>query len=150
MKKSRFGSMAAATAAVAVLAILLAAAAGTAAAQATAPVSAKVGFVNTEQVMRDARISQQAQKSLEDEFKKRDEEIARGPQGEIERRRRALVEEMTQRRDETLKQIVDKANAMIKRIAEEEKFDAVFLEAAYVSARIDITEKVIKALDAAR
>jgi outer membrane protein len=57
---------------------------------------------------------------------------------------------MTQKRDDLLKQIVAKANAMIKRVAEEEKLDAVFLEAAYVSPRIDITAKVIKALDAER
>ena len=52
--------------------------------------------------------------------------------------------------DEALKQIVDDANAIIRRIAEEEKFDAVFVEAAYANPGIDITAKVIKALDAAR
>ena len=148
MKQSRFGSMVAAV--LAVLAVLLAGAAGTAAAQTAAPVSSKIGFVDTQRVMKEARASLEAQKRLEAEFEKRDKEINAGPPGEIERRRGALAEDMNQKRDEALKQIVEKANAMIKRIAEEEKFDAVFLEAAYVALRIDITDKVINALDAAR
>ena len=49
-----------------------------------------------------------------------------------------------------VKEIVDKANAMIKRVAEEENLDAVFLEATYANPRIDITSKVIKKLDAAQ
>jgi outer membrane protein len=142
MKQSRFGSMIAAAA--------MAAAAGTAAAQQpAAPASYKVVFVITERVMAESRASLQAQKSLEAEFAKRDKEITAGPPGDIERRRSALAEDMSQKRDEALKQIVEKANAMIARVAEEEKLDAVFLEAAYVSPRIDITDKVIKALDAA-
>jgi outer membrane protein len=134
-----------------VMATAVALAAGEATAQQpAAPASHKIGFVSTERVMREARVSQQAQKELEAEFKKRDQEIAGGPQGDIERRRNALLEDMSQRREEALKQIVDKANAMIRRIAEEENFDAVFLEAAYAAPRIDLTAKVIKALDAAR
>ncbi|HLX81749.1 MAG TPA: OmpH family outer membrane protein [Burkholderiales bacterium] len=141
MKQSRFVSMIAAASMVA--------AAGAASAQQTAATQ-KVGFVNTERVMAESRASLEAQKRLEAEFAARDKEITAGPPGEVERRRQALAEDMSQKRDEALKQIVEKANAMIKRIAEEEKLDAVFLEAVYVSPRIDITEKVIKALDAAK
>jgi len=139
MKQSRFVSMIAAAAM---------AAAGAAPAQEAA--GFRVGFVNSERVMAEARVSLEAQKKLEAEFAARDKEIAAGPPGELERRRQALAEDMSQKRDEALRQIVEKANAMIKRIAEEEKLDAVFLEAVYVSPRIDITEKVIKALDAAK
>lgn len=140
-----------------ILAAAIAAAAGPVIAQQPAakgaevtPNAYKIGFVNTEKVMRDSRISQAAQKALEAEFVKRDKEIAAGPPAEVGRRRNALNEDMVMRREEALKQLVDKANAAIRRIAEAEKFDLVFLEAAYASPRIDLTEKVIKALDAGK
>jgi outer membrane protein len=134
---------AAATAVLAVMACPLAA-------QQPAPAAYKIGFVNTERVMRDSRTAQQAQKILEAEFQKRDKEIAAGPPGQIERRRNALNEDISQRRDEALKQFVEKANAAIRRIAEAEKFDLVSAEAAYVAARIDLTDRVIKAIDAGK
>ena len=112
--------------------------------------SGKVGVVNTAIVMRDAKASQQAQKDLEAEFKRREAEILKGPKDQVERRRAALQEDMAQRRDERLAQIVEKANQAIKRIAEAENFDAVFFEAAYAAERIDLTQKVIKALDSAK
>ena len=134
-----------------IAALIAAAAVGTAAAQQpAAPVSHKIGYVDTARVMRDVHAAQLAQKRLVDEFEKRDQEIAGGPPGDMERRRNALVEDMSQRRDEALKELVDKVNAMIRRIAEEDNLDAVFVEAAYAALRIDITDKVINALDAAR
>lgn len=139
------------------LAAFLAAAAGPALAQQPAakaaeatPNAYKIGFVNTEKVMRDSRASQQAQKALEAEFVKRDKEIAAGPPAEVARRRNALNEDMVMRREDALKQLVDRANVVIRRIAEAEKFDLVFLEAAYASPRIDLTDRVIKALDAGK
>ena len=132
----------------AALAAALALSAGAAAAQ--APAGNKIGYVNTERVMRESRAAQQMQKGLEAEFQKRDKEIAAGPAPDIERRRSALIEDMNLRRENAVKQFIDKANGVIRRIAEAEKFDIVFLDAAYANARIDITEKVVKALDAAR
>lgn len=132
----------------AVLASAIALAAGTAAAQ--APAGNKIGYVNTERVMRESRAAQQMQKGLEAEFQKRDKEIAAGPAADMERRRSALIEDMNLRRESAVKQFIDKANGVIRRIAEAEKFDIVFLNAAYANTRIDITEKVVKALDAAR
>lgn len=174
MKQSRISLM--------VTAVLLAAACPAAAQQAPAQVSYKIGFVNTERVMREARAPQQAQKSIDAEFQKREQEIAAAEerlgrmaaeleksgaslaaadrqkrereasdlQNDIERRKRAFSDELNLRRDEALKQIIEQANAVIRRIAEEERFDAVFVEAAYANPRIDITAKVIKALDEAR
>src|SRR5262245_60311141 len=61
-----------------VLAAAAALAALPAAAQAPAPVlTGKFGFVNTERILRDAVPAQRAQKKIEAEFKKRDEELAR-------------------------------------------------------------------------
>ena len=119
-------------------------------AAAQAPAANKIGYVNTERVMRESRAAQQMQKGLEAEFQKRDKEIASGPATDIERRRSALIEDMNLRRENAVKQFIDKANGVIRRIADAEKFDIVFLDAAYANARIDITEKVVKALDAAR
>ncbi|MEO8143148.1 MAG: OmpH family outer membrane protein [Betaproteobacteria bacterium] len=127
------------------------AAVGTAGAQApAAPNSYKVGYVNVERVMRDSRASQNAQKGLDADFEKRSKEIRGGPEADRERRGFALAEELNQRRDEEMKVLIEKTNLVVRRIAEAEKFDAVFFEAAYASKRIDITDAVVKALDAAR
>ena len=134
-----------------IAAALLVAAAGTATAQqAASPVSNKLGYVNPERVMREARESQQVLKALEAEFKSREAEIASGPKGDIERRMIALVEDMNLKRDQAQKRFVENANAAIRRIGQQENFDAVFLEATYAAARVDLTDKVIKALNAGR
>ena len=119
-----------------------------AAAQQAVPSVPKVGFVNTARVLHDSRAAQAMQKSLEAEFRKREQEIDGGPKGEVERRKAALVEDMNQRREFALKQFIDKSNGVIKKIAEAENFEIVFFEAAYFNARVDITDKVIKAIDA--
>ena len=114
------------------------------------PAGYKIGFVSTERVLRDSRASQKAVKELEADFKKRGTEIASAPAGERERRGAALTEDMNLRRDEALRQFIDRTNAIVRRIAEAEKFDAVFFEAAFASKRIDLTDRVIKAVDAER
>jgi outer membrane protein len=127
--------------------------ASTAWAQTPAPVAAnsyKVGYVNVERIMRDSRTATAAQKAMEADFAKREKEIGAGPEADRQRRGYALAEEFNQRRDDEMKVLLDKANNVLRRIAEAEKFDAVFFEAAYASTRIDITDSVIKALDAAR
>jgi len=95
----------------------------------------KIGYVNTERVMRESRAAQQMQKGLEAEFQKRDKEIAAGPAADMERRRSLLIEDMNLRRENAVKQFIDKANGVIRRIAEAEKFDIVFLNAAYANNR---------------
>ena len=42
--------------------------------------------------------------------------------------------------------MLERANKVIKQIAEAEKYDLILQEAVYRSPRIDITDKVIKAL----
>jgi outer membrane protein len=42
--------------------------------------------------------------------------------------------------------VIDRANKEIQKIAETEKFDLILQEAVYISPRLDITDKVIKAL----
>jgi len=121
-----------------------------AAAQQPAAVYYKVGFVDTQRVMRDSRTAQQIEKTLEAEFEKRAKEVDATATGDVERRRALLIEDMNAKREDAIRQFIEKTNGIIRRVAEAEKFDAVFLEAAYFSTRIDITDRVIKAVDAAR
>jgi outer membrane protein len=67
---------------------------------------------------------------------------------EFQRKQREFREDLNQRRNEELREVVEQANRVIRMIAEQEKFDIIFQEMpAYVSPRIDITDKVIKALE---
>jgi outer membrane protein len=67
---------------------------------------------------------------------------------EFQRKQREFREDLNQRRNEELAQVVEQANRVIRLIAEQEKFDIIFQEMpAYVSPRIDITDRVIKALE---
>lgn len=65
---------------------------------------------------------------------------------DFQRRQREFREDLNQRRNEELAVVLEKANKVIKQIAEAEKYDLVLQEAVYFSPRIDITDKVLKAL----
>lgn len=139
---------------------------------------AKIGFVNSDKVMREAAPAVRAQKRLEKEFEKRDQDLQRLAKDlqamqenlekngmtlaesdrkakerefndlnrDFQRRQREFREDLNQRRNEELASVLDKANKTVKQIAEAEKYDIIFQEAVYASPRIDITDKVIKAL----
>lgn len=66
---------------------------------------------------------------------------------DFQRKQREYREDLNQRRNEELAAVLERANKTIKAIAEAEKYDIIFQEAVYASPRIDITEKVIKALE---
>ena len=66
---------------------------------------------------------------------------------EFQRKQREFREDLNQRRNEELAAVLERANRTIKAIAESEKYDIIFQEAVYASPRIDITDKVIKALE---
>ena len=133
-----------------VVAALFAGAAGAQAPAAAASNAYKVGYVNVERVLRDSRTAQDVLKSMDADFAKREKEIGAGPVEDRQRRGYALAEEFNQRRDDEMKILLERTNNVVRRIAEAEKFDAVFYEAAFASSRIDITDPVIKALDASR
>lgn len=65
---------------------------------------------------------------------------------DFQRKQREFREDLNQRRNEELAAVLERANKTIKQIAETEKFDVILQEAVYASPRIDITDKVIKAL----
>jgi outer membrane protein len=66
---------------------------------------------------------------------------------DFQRKQREYREDVNQRRNEELAQVIDHANRVIRQIAEAEKYDIVFQEAAYANPRIDITDRVIKAME---
>ncbi len=140
-----------------------------------------IGFVSLERILREAPAAQRAQKKIEQEFSKRDRELAamaeqlkKGQENlernamtmsesdrqkserefndlnrEFQRRQRQFREDLTQRRNEELGVVVERANRAVKLIAEAEKLDVVFQNenVVWASPRIDITDRVIKALE---
>jgi outer membrane protein len=66
---------------------------------------------------------------------------------EFQRKQREFRDDVNQRRNEELQGILDRANRVVKDIAEREKYDIIFQDAVWASGRIDITDKVIKSLD---
>ena len=65
---------------------------------------------------------------------------------DFQRKQREFREDLSQRQNEEMASIFERVNKIIKQIAEAEKYDIIFQEAVYASPRIDITERVIKAL----
>ena len=65
---------------------------------------------------------------------------------EIQRMQREYREDLNLRRNQELSALFERANRVIRQIAEAEKFDLILQEAVYRSPRIDITERVLKAL----
>jgi outer membrane protein len=68
---------------------------------------------------------------------------------DFQRKQREFREDLNQRRNEELAAVLDRANKVIKQIAEQQHYDLIVQEAVYVSPRIDITDQVLKALAAA-
>lgn len=67
---------------------------------------------------------------------------------EFQRKQREFREDLNQRRNEELAMVLERANRVIRQIAEQRKYDLIVQEAVYVSPRIDITEEVMKTLNA--
>jgi len=65
---------------------------------------------------------------------------------DFQRKQREFREDLSQRQNEEMAAIFERVNKIIKQIAEAEKYDIIFQEAVYASPRIDLTDKVIKAL----
>lgn len=142
----------------------------------------KIGFVNTERLLREAPLSQAAQKKLQREFSAREAELKKlaqqtaelqatldrdgatmsdaerkikerdlgNQQRELQRQGREFREDLNLRRNEELGQIQDRARKVIQEIARSEKFDLIVDQAIYAAPGADITERVIKALGAAK
>ena len=66
---------------------------------------------------------------------------------ELQRKQREFTEDLNQRTFEERAKIAEKANSVLKQIAEQRKIDVIIQEAAYVSPKADVTDDVIKALN---
>jgi len=142
----------------------------------------KIGFVNSDRVLREATPAKAAQTRLENEFSKRQKEgedaaaklkaaadkldkdgptLAEAERNrrqrdlveqdrELQRKRREFQEDLNQRKNEELASVVERANKVVKQIYDTEKFDLILQGdvVIFASARVDITDKVIKALNA--
>lgn len=138
----------------------------------------KIGYVNSERVLRESQPARSAQSKLEAEFGRRERELndqatrlkaaadrldKEAPtlseaernrrqrdlveqDRDLQRKRREFQEDLNQRKNEELAAVVERANRAIRQIFEAEKFDVILQEVVMASPRVDITDKVIRAL----
>ncbi len=69
---------------------------------------------------------------------------------DFQRKRREFQEDLSARKNEELQQVLERANKVVKQVAEAEKYDLVLQEVVYINPKHDMTEKVLKALNATR
>ncbi len=142
----------------------------------------KIGYVNSERVLKEANPAKAAQAKLETEFGKREKDLADvanrlkaaadkldkdsptlsdaertrrqrdlvEQDREFQRKRREFQEDLNQRKNEELSGVVERANKVIKQIFDSEKYDLILQDAVHWSPRVDITKKVIDALNAGK
>jgi outer membrane protein len=140
----------------------------------------RVGFVNTDRILKESAAAKAAGAKLEQEFSKREKDLvdqgaalkaladklereaptlsesqraARQKQlvdqdRDLQRKRREAQEDLNSRRNEELQMVFERANKVVKQIAETEKYDLVLQEpVVYINPKHDITDKVIRALN---
>ena len=144
----------------------------------------KIGYVNSERVLREAEPAKRAQAKLEAEFGKREKDLndqnaslraqaekldrdaptlseaekARRQRElveldrDLQRKHREFQEDLTQRKNEELSNVSERAQRTIKAIGESEHYDLIIQDQLvfYVSPRVDLTKKVIDALNASK
>jgi len=65
---------------------------------------------------------------------------------EFQRKQREFREDLSLRQNEENAAIIEKANKAIKQLAETDKYDLIVQDVVWVSPKLDVTEKIIKAL----
>jgi outer membrane protein len=87
----------------------------------------------------------------ESERQKRERELG-DTNRDFQRRQREFNEDLGHRRKEEFESVIERANRAVRQIAEAEKLDVVFQneQVVWANPRIDITDKVIKALEDTR
>ena len=133
----------------------------------------KFGYVNAARVYSESQTAQQIEQNLQKEFANQQQKI-NALQQENNQIREKLVsgslkandkqklepklvqnrmavakflEDYNLRRNEEFAALQQNANAIVRRLAEQEHFDLIVQEAVFVRAQYDITERVIKLLD---
>jgi outer membrane protein len=69
---------------------------------------------------------------------------------EFQRKRRELQEDAAQRKNEEVTAVVERANRIVKQIFDNDKYDLIVQDVVFASPRVDITNKVIDALNAGK
>ena len=93
-----------------------------------------------EKLDRDAAVMNEAERA------RRQRELA-DQDRELQRKQREFTEDLNQRTFEERAKIAEKANLVLRQIAEQRKLDVIVQEAAFVNPKADITDDVIKALN---
>ena len=92
-----------------------------------------------------AQLEKDGMTMSESDRRAKEQELARMSL-DFQRMQREYREDLNMRRNQELAALFERANRVIKQIAEAEKFDLILQEAVYRSPRIDITDRVLKAL----
>jgi outer membrane protein len=138
----------------------------------------KIGYIDTERLFKDSAMAAAAQKKLELEFGKRDQDLQKmikqtrdlqtslekddltlsesdkakkerdlaNMTREVQRQQREFREDLNQRKQEEFNAIHERARNLILDIAAKEKYDLILETAVYAGPRIDLTDRVLKAL----
>jgi outer membrane protein len=96
-----------------------------------------------------AQLEKESMTMSESDRRSKEQELARLSL-DFQRLQREYREDLNLRRNQELQALFERANRVIKQIAEAEKFDLILQEAVYRSPRLDITERVLKALASER
>ena len=92
------------------------------------------------------RLEKEAPTLSESERTRRQRELVEQDR-DLQRRRREFQEDLNQRKNEELAAVVERANRVIKQIFDSDKYDLILQEVVFAGPRVDITDKVIKALN---
>jgi outer membrane protein len=142
----------------------------------------RIGFVNTDRILREATQAKAAQTKLEAEFSRREKDLQSQTRDlkaasekferesptmadaarltrqrqlvdqdrDLQRKQREFQEDLTLRKNEELQLVLERANRVIKQVAETEKYDLILQEAVYINPKHDITDKVLTGLNNAK
>jgi outer membrane protein len=142
----------------------------------------RIGFVNTDRILREAEQAKAAQTKLEQEFSRREKDLQTQAKDlkaasekferesptmadaarlsrqrqlvdqdrDLQRKQREFQEDLTLRKNEELQLVLERANRVIKQVAETEKYDLILQEAVYINPKHDITDKVLTGLSSAK
>lgn len=136
----------------------------------------KIGFINTERVYQESRQAQSIQQTLEKEFGKRQQRLSKlqeegmaleaqlaaaAPEKQeakakqwrelvqtFRREQAELAADYNLRRNEEFAALQNNANRVIVELAKREGYDVIVQDVVYVNSKYDITDSVIKALNA--
>ena len=142
----------------------------------------KIGYVNSERVLRESAAARAASTKIEAEFGKREKDLndlatrlktasdkfekdaptlaeaernrrqrELGEQDrDLQRKRREFQEDLNQRRNEEIASIQERTGRVIRQIMDGEKYDLILIDVGFAGPRVDITKKVMDALNNAK